>query len=389
MDIDPRALVSDLSPAQRTMLAIARALEGTALEEGVGSSAVLVLDEPTAALPAREADKVFTVVDGLRSAGGTIILVTHRTDEVVALADHLLVLRGGHLVEDRPAAGLSAEEIVTLILGRELAAAGERVPSGAPRRETVLAVDDVSGRILDHVSLRVAAGEVLGIAGLTGCGRSELTRVVTGAQQSVTGTMTLDGAPYRPTSPRAALAARVGSVPQDRHGDGIVGDLPMQANLTLSDLRSVSAGPLLSPRRERGMAVDLIARFDIQPPTPDRPIKLFSGGNQQKGVLARAIRTHPRLLVLDEPTQGVDAGARHEIGRTVRALLVDGTAVILASSDTAELAALSDRVIVLDRGRAVGELRGAEVTAAAITALASGAQLPQDDARPTTPLENS
>jgi ribose transport system ATP-binding protein len=178
-------------------------------------------------------------------------------------------------------------------------------------------------------------------------------------------------------------------VPQDRHGDGIVGDLPMQANLTLSDLRSVSAGPLLSPRRERGMAVDLIARFDIQPPTPDRPIKLFSGGNQQKGVLARAIRTHPRLLVLDEPTQGVDAGARHEIGRTVRALLVDGTAVILASSDTAELAALSDRVIVLDRGRAVGELRGAEVTAAAITALASGAQLPQDDARPTTPLENS
>jgi ABC-type sugar transport system ATPase subunit len=376
MDINPRALVTDLSPAQRTMLAIARALDAAG-----ASSAILVLDEPTAALPVAEADKVFAVVDGLRAAGGTIILVTHRTDEVVALADELLVLRGGRLVESRPAAGLDASQIVTLILGRELAAPLRRASAQTAAGEKVLELDDVSGGILDHVTLSVSAGEVLGIAGLTGCGRSELTRIITGAQRPLGGSLRLDGAPFRPGSPRAALAARVASVPQDRHGDGIVGDLPMRANISLSDLRSVSLGPFLSPRRDRATAVDLISRFDIQPPTPERPMKLFSGGNQQKGVLARAIRTKPRLLVLDEPTQGVDAGARQAIGLTVRGLLVGGGAVVLGSSDTAELAELSDRVIVLDRGRIVGELRGAEITAAAITALASGAPTPTQENR--------
>ncbi|WP_131742832.1 ATP-binding cassette domain-containing protein, partial [Actinomadura roseirufa] len=229
-------------------------------------------------------------------------------------------------------------------------------PGGAP----ALSVRGLRGHRLDGVDLDLHGGEVLGLTGLVGCGRSELARIACGAQRPHAGTVTIGGTPARLRSPADAIARGVAAVPQNRHRHGVLLDLTVRENLTLGDLGPVSRRGAIRRERERAEAARLTAEFDIRPADPEAAVRTLSGGNQQKVALARAVRLAPRVLVLDEPTQGVDIGARAAIGRVVRRLRAEGVAVLLATSDLDELMDLADRVVVLDRGRVAATLRPSE-----------------------------
>ncbi|MDT3439276.1 MULTISPECIES: sugar ABC transporter ATP-binding protein [unclassified Pseudofrankia] len=381
VDRDPGTLISALDPTTRTMVGAARAFQDQdgSTEESFRRN-VLVLDEPTASLPAEEVDRVLRTLERLRAAGGTVIYVSHRTNEVRRIADHLVVLRDGRLVADQKLGGLSSTGIVSLIIGQRFAqeANGERPPSrGSGAGDAVLAAEDLVGRRLTGVGLRLAAGEILGIAGLVGCGRSELVRILAGSEQPSDGRMTVDGLPYAPSSPADAVARGVSCVPQNRHSDGCVLPMTVRENLSLGRLRTFVTGPgLLLGDAENADAVRLIADYSVRPADPTRPIATLSGGNQQKVVVARAASRRGRVLLLDEPTQGVDALAKQEIATTIRSLASDGTAVLLASSDFQELAALCDRVLVLDRGAQVALVEGDDITEEKLTLLSTRAQAP-------------
>jgi ribose transport system ATP-binding protein len=360
--------VADLAPAERTMVAIARAFGA-----GGGGDRIIVLDEPTASLPEAEGERIFEALRKATAAGAAAIYVSHRIDEVRQIADHVLVLRDGRLVADQELGDMGNEDIVSLILGRKL----EEMPSAPPLDESdldadvLLRVDDLQGRMIRDVSFQLRPGELLGVTGLLGCGRSELARLLSGVQTIYAGTLELDGRELRPRDPAAAIDAGVAYIPQDRRSDGAVAEMTLRENLTLSTLGDHWRHGHISSRSESRAAADLIKRFDIRPPLPDRKMANLSGGNQQKAILARCIATRPKMIVLDEPTQGVDAGAKREIGAIVLELAEGGAAIVLCSSDYAELASLCTRVIVLDRGRVVVELEGDAVTEDRLTAAAA------------------
>ena len=371
IDVSPRTEVGRLTPTERTMIAIARAFA----DEDAGGRVrtnVLILDEPTAALPASEVDRVFKALDRVRDAGGTVIFVSHRIDEVQRLADRLVVLRDGRVVERTGAAGLTAEDIVTMIVGKgvERSYPARRCPPGdvvGPGRR-------LSGSRRQDVDFELRAGEIVGVTGLLGCGRSELLRLVAGAQTPRSGQLLVDGQEVRYRSARDAVGAGVALVPQERRVQGCVPAMSVQANITLPGLRSFWRGGRLRYAQEREAARQAIDELDIRPRDPGRPIALLSGGNQQKAVLGKWIRLHPRVLVLDEPTQGVDIGAKHEIGQIIRRLADEGVAVLVGSSDFEELVPLCDRALVLSRGRLVADVSRDELSEERLTLLSTGSK---------------
>ncbi len=362
IDVTPETLVGSLTPTQRTMVGVARALQDDSPEaSGADEDKILILDEPTAALPPEEVDVVLSALEDLRERGGTIVYVSHRTDEVARIADKIVILRDGHLLVDEPAAGLSSDDIVARIVGRRLQRMSEnRVP--AADGETVLSATGLRTRRLRDVNLTVAAGEIVGIGGLVGCGRSELLRVLGGAQQPTAGEMTLAGRPYRPSSPADALGKGVASAPQDRRREGIVLQMSVAENLTLGRLDTVVHGGRISRRTEASTVSRLIQSFGVKTASSKQAIALLSGGNQQKVVLGRAAGFGSRVLLLDEPTQGVDANAKAEIAQLIREQAKSSVAVVVASTDFEDFIGLANRVVILDRGRVVGSASGEDVT---------------------------
>lgn len=365
IDAPASTKIADLAPAERTMVAIARAFGA-----GSGANRIIVLDEPTASLPEAQVERIFAALRTATAAGAAAIYVSHRIDEVRRIADHVLVLRDGRLVADQELGDLSNEDIVSLILGRRL----EEMPSGAQlaaeggERDVMLRAEGLQGSQVRDISFQLRRGELLGVTGLLGCGRSELARLLAGVQTIYAGELRLDGGTLRPRQPAEALAAGVAYIPQDRHADGAIDEMTLSENLTLATLGDHWSHGHVSHRSEVSAAAEMIKRFDIRPPMPDRKMANLSGGNQQKAILARCIATKPKLIVLDEPTHGVDAGAKQEIGRIVLELAKAGTAIVLCSSDYAELAALCGRVLVLDRGRVAADLSGDSVTEDQLTA---------------------
>lgn len=374
IDEHPGRLVGDLTPSTRTMVGIARAFQhrsgGTPGDSAGGSTAadvdalrrnILILDEPTASLPAEEADRVLALLDMLRSHGGTAVYVSHRIEEVRRIADNVAVLRDGRLVADEPLGERNAAEIVSLVIGRELEAPAIR-PAEEREGAVMLSTRGLSGPRLDGIDLDVRAGEIVGVTGLIGCGRSELVRLIAGAQQPAAGTMTLSGQPYAPGSAAAAIAEGVACVPQNRRRDGVVMDLGVGENLTLGRLGRYTRGPVINRAAESAAAEDLAARFLVKAASLAAPVRSLSGGNQQKVVVARAASGTPQMLLLDEPSQGVDALARQEISRLLKELAESGVAILVASTDYDDFVGLADRVVVLDRGRIATELSGPEIT---------------------------
>lgn len=348
----PSDPLDQLRPAVQTMVAIARALR-----DGGDDGSVLVLDEPTAALPEHEVDTLLSAIRRYSADGETILYVSHRLDELLAIVDDVTILRDGAVVTTRTATGLSTDDLVAGIVGRalELTTRPVRDLSGAPIR---LTLDGVSGGPLREVSMAVRAGEIVGVAGLLGSGRSELLRMIFGDLNRAAGTMILDGEPYAPTRPYAAMARGVALVPEDRARDAAFPDLSVTHNLTIARLERFRRLGRLRRRAEAEDSADTVAAFGVRAPGCDAPLTALSGGNQQKVVVARWLRRSPRLLLLDEPTQGVDVGARRDLYELIARARADGLSVIVVSSDFEELAHVCDRVVALRDGRITAETAG-------------------------------
>lgn len=336
--------VGELSPADRQLVEVARCV-------GHGAR-VLFLDEPTASLGPAETDNLFGIVRDLTAEGVGVVYVSHRLDEVLLLADDVVVLRDGQLVDSGPRSGYDERSLVAQMAGRELAGGRPRAVARKPG-DVRLRLDHVSTGGLRDVSLELRAGQVHGIAGIVGSGRSSLARVSAGAVKPVAGRMELDGQPYSPSDPRTALARGVAYVPEDRLRDGLFGELDQATNVTAAlrahDLptRVVTAG------RDQADADPILEQLDVVPRARRMPARSLSGGNQQKLVIGRALLVQPTVLILDEPTRGVDVGAKSDIHRLVDELTARGVAVALVSSDMRELLEVSDEITVLARGRVV------------------------------------
>lgn len=362
--LDPDAPVSGLTPADRSLVAIARALASRA--------GLIVLDEPTARLPAADSARLFRVLRGLRDRGHAVLYVSHRLDEVYRVADTFAVLRDGRLVGHGRLAGYSPARLVHDIVGDEEAPAAHRragSPAGAPALLTLEAVRTAQA---GPVSLELAPGEVLGLVGLSDAGHTDLGRALAGARPLRGGRALLDGRPYRPRTVAEAVALGVGFVPGDRLREGCLAELTVRENLLANPRAADRRAPRwIGPRRERLQAAALIDRFSVRPRDSEVPISTLSGGNQQKVMIGRWLRTGLRLLILEEPTASVDIGAKAAIHRLLDEALSAGLAVLLLSTDFEEVAGVCRRTLVFVRGSVVAELSGAGLTVAALTRAAS------------------
>jgi ABC-type sugar transport system ATPase subunit len=353
VDVDPRAPVASLSVAQRQLVEIVKALSRDA--------EVVVFDEPTASLTSVEREHLFAVIGRLRERGRAVVYVSHRLDEILAITDVVSVLKDGRLVVTAPTASLDHHALVRLMVGRELADDLYPPRRPAPPRDgpPLMQVDSASspGRIAD-VSLAVWPGEIVGLFGLIGSGRTSLLRAIFGADESATRELEVDGARVG-HAPRAAIRAGIAYVTEDRKLEGLAIDLTNLANVestTLPGRRGV-----YDRRASRALAERMAEEVRLDPATLDRRSRFLSGGNQQKVVLGKWLAVRPRVLLCDEPTRGIDVGAKAEVHRLLRALADAGLGVLLASSELPEVLGLADRVLVMRDGRLVAELEGGDL----------------------------
>jgi len=361
--VHPDTLVSDLSVPQQQMIEIARALEEEAR--------VLILDEPTAALAQPEIDRLFAVLRRLRASGLAIVYISHRLDEIFALADRVTVLRDGRHVATADMATVDRPTLIRWMVGRDLAE--EYPPRMAHAGGTILEVERLSspGRFHD-VSLSVGAGEIVGLAGLAGAGRTSTALALVGALDA-RGIVRLRGQTVHFQSPREAIDAGLGYVTEDRKARGLFPALETGANITISFLRVFASRGWLSLSRERLAAQAAATDFNVRAASLRQTAATLSGGNQQKLLLARALLRPRAVLILDEPTRGVDVGARAEIYRIMNTLTTRGLGILMISSDLNEILGMSDRIVVLRDGRTAGELPRGGASAARIMAMATGA----------------
>jgi ABC-type sugar transport system ATPase subunit len=360
-EVDAHAPVRGLSVAQQQMVEIARAL--------VGDAKVIVFDEPSASLSGREVDRLLAVIRRLRDRGLGLVYISHRFEEIFAIADRVTVLRDGKRVASAPAAGLDRRQVIRWMVGRDVS---EEFPprEGAPGG-VVLDVAHLSAPPrFEDVSFSVRAGEIVGLAGLVGAGRSSAGLALAGAL-GARGDVRFAGAPARFGSPAEAIARGLAYLTEDRKGLGILPLMSAGANLTLANLGAYRRGGLLDVRRERQAAQSAAREFDVRAASLAQPAATLSGGNQQKMLLARFLLTKPKVVVLDEPTRGVDVGARADIYGLMNRMTAEGVAIVMISSDLPELLGMSDRVVVMREGRVTGELTRAQATPEAVMALAT------------------
>ncbi|GGH36927.1 sugar ABC transporter ATP-binding protein [Microbacterium album] len=355
-------LAGHLSPVQQTMVAVARAL---------GSDArVLILDEPTASLTDTEIRDLFVVLRGLRDEGVAIVYVSHRLEEVFELCDRLTVMRNGRTITTRDVAETTIDEVISTMVGREQS---ELYPArGTTRGEPVLRVEGLAGRRVADVSFTVHAGEVLGIGGLAGSGRSELLRLLSGAQRRTAGAIEVDGAALRGAGVGRALEAGIALVPEERRSQGVILSAAIQDNIAIANLGDVSRAGFVSQRRIGALARRGLEELRVKARGPRQPVGQLSGGNQQKVVLAKMLARAPRVLLMDEPTRGIDVGTKAEIYRLIRRLAAAGTAIVVISSELPELIGLTDRILVMHEGRLNGEVEAASADDELILAHAYG-----------------
>jgi len=357
---DPGTVLHDLRPADRTMVAIARALQDAQDDQPM----VLVLDEPTAWLPAGEVNQLLDRIRSLREHGHTVMLVTHRLTEALETADNVTILRDGHHVETRHVEGLDEGSLARLIVGRSVEV-GRSAPSdpaqeGAP---PVLQVEHLSGGPIEDVSFSVRAGEIVGLAGLLGSGRTEILDMLSGSMERTRGTVRLLDREVAFKHPADAINAGIAHLPEDRLNQASFPDLSITDNFTAPSLKRFFRPPTIRRNEERAaMSAAISGPLEIKASGPDALMWTLSGGNQQKVVVGRWLATAPKLLLLDEPSQGVDVGARQQIHGMIRQSAADGMAVLVVTSDFEELAQLAQRVLVLGQGRITNELTGGEIT---------------------------
>ena len=361
-EFDPSIPAGELSVAEQQLVELARALARDAR--------LIALDEPTAALSHVEADRLFGQIRGLCARGIAVVFVSHRLEEVRRVADEITVLRDGRRVFSGAAAEIDDAGLIRQMVGRDVEYA--RLGSARPGAgDPVLEVHALGrrGRFSD-VTLTVRRGEIVGLAGLVGAGRTDVARCIAGADPVHAGTMSLHGAPYRPATPREAIARGVVYLPEDRKTQGLVLGMRVRENVTLATLASFSRRGVIRPRAEREAASRQTRAVELRPPEIEREAGTLSGGNQQKVVLAKWLLADADVLIFDEPTRGVDVAAKSELHQLIRGLADAGKAVLVISSELPEVLALADRIVVMREGRVAGELAAAGATAEGILALA-------------------
>lgn len=362
-DIDPDATVESLGMAQRQMVEILKALSMDAK--------LIIMDEPTASLSADESEKLFETIKGLRGKGASILYISHRLEEVYRLADRLTIMRDGEIVGVLSSREIIPKKVTTMMIGREIINE-DQGPSGRVCMENCLEVSELSYKnILKNISFKAYGGQILGIGGLVGSGRTELIRCIYGAERQSGGSITLNGKPVK-KSVRKNIRAGFGFVPEDRRSDGFIPLLSIEKNLAMPSYGLLSRLGLVSRKKEVVYAESAISRYDVRPQVRSLPVGNLSGGNQQKVVLGKWLARNPQVLLLDEPTAGVDVGVKADLYKYMRELADTGAIIIMVSSDLAELIQISDRIIVIHNGRTIEEFSRGKATQADILMAASG-----------------
>ena len=361
--LDPERVARGLSVADQQIVEIAKALSLNAK--------VLVMDEPTAALTNVEVKRLFEVMKTLRSQGAAVLFISHRLEEVFGSCQRVTIMRDGQFVRTDPIADLSIDSIIRAMVGRDLESLFPKTDTSPG--ETVLDVVDLqSDGVFHDITFQVRRGEIVALAGLVGAGRSEVARAVFGIDRFNSGTVTVDGRELPGHSPQAAMAAGVALVPEDRRQQGLVMDMGIDQNVALASLATLRKGGLIRRASERGLARTWAERLQLKFGRLGNPVSTLSGGNQQKVVLGKWLARNPKLLIIDEPTRGIDVGTKAEVHKILDGLVSDGMAVLMISSEMPEVLGMADRVIVLHEGRITAQLTRADATEDAIMRAASG-----------------
>ncbi len=364
--LDPAALVRSLSPANQQVVEILKAIST--------DPAVLIMDEPTSSLTEVEIVRLFENIRRLTARGIACLYISHHLSEIFEIADTVTILRDGRFVCDAAVKDVDEDFLVSNMVGRTIADIYGARPDPAslgPMRFEARGLGRAG--VFAGADLRARSGEIVGLAGLVGAGRTELGRAIFGAEPADTGTMLLDGRSIAPRSPRDAIGLGIGYLTEDRKTQGLFLDFPLSANIAANRLKRLSLGPLVSDALVDGAANAAVREYRIASGGQGKAVRNLSGGNQQKVLIAAWIGIEPRLLIVDEPTRGVDVGARSEIYAFLRSLAARGTAIIMISSDLSEILGLSDRIYVMKSGRIAGEIAGADATEESVIALATGA----------------
>lgn len=374
LDIDPQKKVSTLSVGEQQLVEIARALSMDAQ--------IIIMDEPTAALSRREIDRLIDIMRDLRSRGVSIVMVTHRLNEVFEVCDRYTILRDGQYIESGNISEVDEDHIIKTMVGRSMESLFER-RNGSTPGDVVLEVRNLSSSRslatasvhLTDISMNVRAGEIVGLAGLVGAGRTDFARILFGENLGVTGEILIDGKPVEISSPRKAIRNRIALVPEDRKQQGLFLDLACKDNVTISNLNQISKNGIIRQDQEMTLVNTYIREMAVKLADVRQPIKSLSGGNQQKLLLARWMATNPRILIVDEPTRGVDIGAKVEVHRLLFEMAERGVAVIVISSELPEVMSVSDRIYTFCEGNLTGEMVGNECSEEALMRLMSPAIL--------------
>lgn len=361
-DLDPRTLIRDVSIANRQIIELAKAT--------VKKAKVVIMDEPTAAITVAEQEKLYKLVHKLKEDGVTVIYISHRLEELFEICDRVSILRDGQYVKTVDIEETSKNELIAYMVGRELT---NTYPEKKPcTDEVLLEAKDLSGNGVEHISFKLHRGEILGFAGLVGAGRTELMHVIYGAAKKTGGSLKIKGEETSLRHPSAGMKAGVGLIPEDRKFQGCFIDKPIDWNIAISDLDDLSDGIIMNSKREDVLAKEYKEKLRIKTPNLKQKVSGLSGGNQQKVVIAKSLAANPDILIFDEPTRGIDVGARHEIYVLMNELAEQGKGILMVSSDMEELLGMSERIIVLHEGHQTGELAREEFDQKKILAYASG-----------------
>jgi ribose transport system ATP-binding protein len=363
LSIDPDADVARLSAVERALLAIVRAVEDMREVARAGEPGVLVLDEPTPFLPKHDVDRLFALIRAIAAEGASVIFVSHDVDEVLEITERATVLRDGRVAGTINTRQATKDDLVRLIIGRALAPATQRA-AATNRADTLVRVDALSGPYIDRLSLDIGRGEIVGVTGLLGSGYEQVPYLLYGATRAAAGRLIVDGRAHDLVrfTPAEAVANQIVLIPGDRAAAGVIGALPIVDNVTMPVLATRFHQWCLARRRMVQLAAELGRRFDVTPNRPTLAVASLSGGNAQKIVLAKWLQGKPQLILLDEPTQGVDIGARFKVFAAIREAAAGGAGVLCASSDYEQLATLCDRVLILARGRVAAHLSRDELS---------------------------
>lgn len=364
VNIDPRAKVADLTTGFQQIVEIAKAVSKDAK--------ILIMDEPSAPLTITEVEAMYEIVDRLKSEGVTILYISHRMEEIFRLSDRVSIIRDGKYITTVNTADTNKQELIKLMVGREL---NESYPERKKKaNETILKLDKVCGNGVKDISLELKKGEILGLGGLVGAGRTELAQLIFGSEKITSGEIIYKGKPLKIQNCQQAIDTGIAMIPEDRKKHGVILDMSIMENTTMPCLKRISKYCVISPKKEEDVTESYKKSLLIKTPTIRQLVKNLSGGNQQKVVLAKWLAMNPEVIIFDEPTRGIDVGAKQEIYDIMNQLADEGKAIIMISSDMEELIGMSDRVVVLCKGRLAGSLSKEEVSQESILMKAAGAE---------------